>query len=292
MVDRPRIGAYILAADPTWLRSSLARYYDNLDVLVISMSSSNTGWTGSPIRADECAKIIESMDRRGVVRWVRGEWQDPSDPPAAEVRQRQAAIDAMAGEVDWILQIDSDEVLPDLAALIRVIARADGLGVEAIEWPMRVLYRRLRNGRYLQVVSQGGRVHYEYPGPIAVRPTAVLVDARRTAGAFIRPVVVGDTESFQLTRPAAPDEVRLEIVDADAAIVHNSWARRARDVHAKVSSWGHNRGLRTRVYFYVWWLPSPLRWRRMRDFHPLFPALWPRLDVGKVPESMIHPDEL
>jgi hypothetical protein len=32
---KPRLGAYVLTGDPVWMRSSLGRYYDLLDDLVV-----------------------------------------------------------------------------------------------------------------------------------------------------------------------------------------------------------------------------------------------------------------
>jgi hypothetical protein len=289
---RPRIGAYVLAADPTWLRSSLARYYERLDVLLVSASTTNRGWTGRPVAADQCLALVESVDTRGIARVIRGEWIDRAHPMTADTAQRQAAITELGEDVDWILQVDSDELLPSVDDLFSVLAQAEARGIHAVEWPMRVLFRRLRDGRYLEVIGSSGAAHYEYPGPVAVRPGVTLVDARRTDGRFLRPIVTGDTESPQIIRAAASDEVRLETLDDRIAIVHNSWARSPRAVRGKIASWSHSAGVRSRFYYFGTWLPTPLRWRRMHDFHPFAPALWPRLGVydGDL-EVLLHPAE-
>jgi hypothetical protein len=292
VTDGRRLGAYVLAADPTWIRSSLSRYYDDLDLLVISASASNRGWTGRPIAADECVALARAVDRRHIARVSDGEWIDRGSPIAADTAQRQAAIAEVGAEVDWILQIDTDEILPDLATLHAVLDEADALGVDAVEWPMRVLYRRLRDGRYLHVVTKSGAPQYEYPGPIAVRAGATVVEARRTAGRFLRPVVRGDATSVQVARPAEPREVRRELLEPADAILHNSWARSPRAVRSKIASWGHNQGLRSQRYYYQTWLPTPLRWRSMRDLHPLLPGVWPRLAIGDDDvEAFLHPSE-
>ncbi|MCW2528984.1 MAG: hypothetical protein JWM76_3844, partial [Pseudonocardiales bacterium] len=219
-----RIGAYVLAADPTWLRSSLARYYDHLDVLVISVASDNRGWTGSPIEADRCLQIIEQFDSRCIARIDSGRWVDRENPMRADTAQRNSAIAALGDDVDWVLQIDSDEVLPSFAALERILREADRRGIHAVEWPMRVLYRRLRHGKYLQVVrATGGQPHFEYPGPIAVRARTELIDARRVAGTFVRPVIAGDVSSLQVSEGEADGEVRLPGLLLEEAILHNSW---------------------------------------------------------------------
>lgn len=292
MSARVRIGAYVLAADPTWLRSSLERYYDQLDVLLVSASHSNRGWSGKPVAADACIALAESLDARGIVRVRRDGWFDADAPMRAETAQRQAAIDEVGSEVDWVIQIDSDEVLPNFGSLRAVLKEAAELGVDAVDWPMRVLYRRLPDGRYLEVRSEKGGPRYEYPGPIAVRPGVTLVDARRTDSGFVRAVVRGDAESVQLQRPPEPTERRLEVLDEGDAILHNSWARTPRAVRAKIASWGHNQGLRSQLYYYGVWLPTPLRWRRMKNFHPFAPYLWPRLGISDADIARyLHPDD-
>jgi hypothetical protein len=288
-------GAYILAADPTWLRSSLSRYYDILELLVISASATNIGWTGSPIPADDCVELAQGLDDRGVATILRGDFCSPLAPLDADTRQRQDAIDAIAtldASLDWILQIDTDEVLPSLKRLLDVIALAEEYGADAIEWPMRILYRRLRDGQYLQIVNADGSDHYEYPGPIAVRSGTRLNHARLSAGRFLRPLVQGDKCSLQIARPALPNEVRIPCLTEGEAILHNSWARSPAEVHRKISSWGHNQGLRSSLYFYRTWLPTPLRWRRMRDLHPFSSDLWPRLQPysGEVAGLLDHAD--
>ncbi|WP_375493132.1 hypothetical protein [uncultured Jatrophihabitans sp.] len=272
-----RLGAYVLAADPTWLRSSISRYYDAVDVLVVSAAADATGWTGKPIRSAECVEAARALDARRIVTVEHGTWRDVQEPIRADTRQRRQALAAVGADVDWVLQIDTDELLPDLAALHRVLDEADRLDIDVVEWPMRVLYRRLPDGRYLQVTTRTGTPFYEYPGPIAVRPGVELIESRRATGRFLRPVVVGDTSSLQVARPAEEREVRLPLLHDPESIVHNSWGRSRAVVHAKLASSAHNQGLRSLRYYWATWLPTPLRWRRMRDFHPFAAGLWPRL---------------
>ncbi len=273
---RRRIGAYVLAADPTWITSTVARYYDLLDDLVVVAASDGTGWTGAPIASLPCVALVRALDTRGIVRVVWGEWRDPAHPLHAETAQRQAALDTL-GHVDWVIQLDGDELLPEPTALVDAMAEAERLAVDAIEWPMRVLFRRRRDGSYLEVENADGRAHFEYPAPVVVRPHVTLTEARRTAGPFLRMAVHDDHTSLQVAAPAAPGEVRRHALQAEQAVIHNSWARDPLSVRRKLASWGHHGGRRTRLYFALCWLPSAVTWRLLRDFHPLVRPLWPRL---------------
>ena len=193
-----------------------------------------------------------------------------------ETQQRQAAVDALSPDVDWIMQTDNDEVLPDPERLLDALAYAEAQGLDAVEWPMRLLFRRTHNAVF-QIATTGEQPSYEYPGPIAVRPGTALVSARRTHGAFLRPVVDGDDGSLQVARPALEGEDRSFTIPPGAAIIHNSWARSPRQAWAKVTGWGHTSGVRGVVYFAAVWLPAPITWRLLRNFHPFARDLWPRL---------------
>lgn len=293
MITGPRIGAYVLAADPTWIRSSVRRYYHLLDALVVSVPRDGRGWTGAPVQSEKCLKILQEIDTRGIGKVCLGSWISQQNPLDADTRQRNDAIKELARMgVDWILQIDTDEVLPSPEELMKVISIASDQGIGSVEWPMRVLFRRTIGGRYLEIVASDSLPRYDYPGPIAVRADEQLVDCRRTAGAFLRPVIHGDNRSLQVVRPEADNEIRMSLLDENDAIWHNSWARSRKSVRRKVASWGHNEGLRTRLYYWMFWLPSIFTWPVLRDIHPFARGLWPRLArASRSIDALIDPVE-
>jgi hypothetical protein len=271
-----RLGAYVLPGDLVWLERTLRQYYPLIDILVVPFPSDRRGWTGVPIPADAALEIVRSVDTRGIARLVTGTWTDVADPMRADTAQRQAAIDELSGEVDWILQIDNDEYLPHPEKLHAVLDEAERRGIDAVEWPMRVLYRRTRRAVY-EVVSSDGLARYDYPGPVAVRSGIRLRDARRAHGDFLRAVVRGDDRSLQVSRDAEPGESRADLLDHDDAIIHNSWARDVASIRQKMASWGHSTGGRFSPYYWFRWLPSPVIWRFQRDLHPFARSLWPAL---------------
>lgn len=271
-----RIGAYVLPGDTVWLRRSLGQYYPFLDALVVPVPEDGRGWTGVPIPVEEAVGLIRAADTRGIMRTIPGRWTDEEDPMRADTAQRQAAVDALSDEVDWILQLDNDEYLPRPEILHRALDEAERQGIDALEWPMRVLFRRTRK-RVLEVVTVDGHPRYDYPGPIAVRSGARLRDARRSEGDFLRLVVRGDTRSLQVSRPFETGEHRVEFLDHEDAILHNSWARDPAATRQKMASWGHSTGSRFNSYYWFRWWPSPLLWRLQRDLHPFARELWPAL---------------
>lgn len=285
-----RIGAYVLAGDPVWLASSLSRYYGFLDDFVVVAPEDRLGWTGRPIPVDECLEVISRVDRRGIARIVWGSWQDLIDPLRADTAQRQAGIDALGDGVDWILQVDNDELLPEPEALLALLGEAEKRSLRAVEWPMRVLFRGLSDGSFLQVVGSDGAPRYDYPGPVAVRARTRVLQARRAEGPWLRAVVRGDIVSRPLLNELAEGEVRLECLEPGQAIVHNSWGRDRRAVYRKVTTWGHASGWRGPLYYWGTWLPATLTWRVLRDFHPFARGLWPRLGRVQAPDCLLSED--
>jgi hypothetical protein len=279
----PRLAGYVLAADPAWIERCVASWYGIVDEILVSYDASGRGWTGVPVSAEAALRSLRAIDPDGKMRLAPGDFSRPDlHPLEAETEQRRAALAELAG-YDWVLQLDGDEQLPDAAALLRVLEHADARGLRAVEWPMRVLFRSLRDGRFLEVCDRDGAPRFEYPGAIAVRPDVELVQARHVAGEFLRPVVAGDTRSLQVTRPLEDGEVRAELVAHDEAILHYSWAGSRARIREKVASWGHADGLRTVLYYQLRWRPAPLLWRTMHDFHPFSRGLWPALKAVELP---------
>ncbi|MEG3614436.1 hypothetical protein [Isoptericola haloaureus] len=274
-MDPRRVGAYVLPGDPTWLRRTLSVYYPLLDDLVVPVPDGARGWTGRRLPVEECLDIVRDVDARGIVRLVHGSWVDPRDPLGAETRQRQAAVDALAG-TDWVVQVDGDELLPSADLLVHAMDRADARQVDAVELPMRVVFRRTRRARY-EVVQSDGAPHLEYPGPVLVRPSARLRSTRRPEGSVLRLVVPGDT-SLQAVRPPEQGETREDLPVDVGSLVHNSWGRTPREILAKIRSWGHANDIHRYRFYLAVWLPTPMTWRLLRNFHPLVGELWPRLD--------------
>lgn len=285
-----KLTAYVLAADPTWIRTSVLAYYPFVRSIVVSYDRHGRGWSGVPVPTSACLHALRAIDVDRKLRFVPGDFDRTHDDlMAAETAQRQAALDAAAENADWVLQLDTDEVLPDARALLGALRRAD-VAEQAVEWPMRVLYRRLPGGRYLQVGSPGGGVHVEYPGHVAVRAGAQLRRARRVGAPVLR-VTVRDGVRALATAGAggagsvSGDEVT---VDADQAIWHNSWARSPLAVRRKVRSWGHA-GRDMDRYFWRTWLPAPMRWRELAALHPLTPSSWHHLELAPPLPFQVHP---
>jgi len=280
-----RLGAYVLPGDPVWMRSSIRRYYDVLDELVVLVPSDAIGWTGRRIPVESCLTIIKEVDRRGIAQYHHGQWTNRDEPMRADTSQRQVGIDILSESVDWIVQLDNDEVLPDPSVLLALMDAEDE-GIVGIEWPMRVMMRSLGADRFLEVAGPDGRPVYEYAS-VLVRAGTRLTDARRHEGKVLRVVVDGDRYSLQNTQPLRDWETRRCGLPPEFAIIHNSWGRSPADIWRKTRTWGHASGPGGVAYFLGTWLPLPLTWRLTKNFHPFADNLWPALRQTVVPAELL-----
>lgn len=279
-----QLKAYILAADPTFIEKSVLSYYELVEEIVVSYDEQSLGWTGALIPVNECLTRLKTIDYANKMRFCAGNFaRSGYSPMQNDVNQRQTALAELGSDTDWILQLDTDEVLPNPSALLEVLEFATKQNIAAVEWPMRIMFRELSNNRFLEISGREGQSHFEYPGPIAIRPNQKLYDARRAKIPFIRPVVKGDNSSLQIARPTEENEIRVELAKASDAIIHYSWAGSPARVKKKIASWGHNQGWQSWLFYYTRWKPAPLIWRNLHDFHPFAGGLWPALKLSYLP---------
>lgn len=233
-----RLAAYLMAGDAAWLRPSLASYYDMVDRIVVTYDAQRLGWTGRPVAVEECLEIVRALDSANKVEFLPGRfWRSECTPMENDTYQRQVSLAAAGRGVDWILQLDTDEIVLDAEALATEIAAAEANGREGLEYPARWMYASLGGDRYLEQSNRYGRLAAGYPGPVAVRAGARLRHARQ------------GPEWSQLWRvdfrrkntdPAHPRGVRVDsVVSADQAVLHLSWVRTEAELRAKGRSSSH-----------------------------------------------------
>jgi len=273
-----KLTAYILAADPAWIEQSVRSYYDVVDEIIVSYDRNRLGWTGTPVPVDECLDRLQAIDSDKKLRLVPGDYtRSDGRPMDGETYQRQCALEEAGKAADWVLQLDTDEILPNPSRLIELLELAGRKNISAVEWPMRVFFQRLADGRFLEICRRDSACHYEYPAPVAVRPGVRFTSARHIEGKFLRAAVNGDRRSLQVARQLESNEERIDFCQDHEAILHFSWVRTPAEIRSKIASWGHNDGLRSLLFYHLRWRCAPYLWRWQRDFHPFAHGLWPAL---------------
>ena len=221
------------------------------------------------------------FDVRNIVRryWLLLEQGKPGEvynllfgPLTDDTNQRQHALAAAGERADWVVELDTDEVMPDAGYFA---TRLSDIPAEyhACFWPMRVMFKQVSPTRFLEVSTRFRTLCWEYPGPVACRPGVRLTHARRTSSLAWTFGV-----SYSLWNLLNRTSVRANArIAAQKTVVHLSWARSDEEIRRKVRGWGHSRDFDTEAYVRDVWGHAETRWRSYRNFHPVEPDTWPAL---------------
>jgi hypothetical protein len=232
-----RINAYVLAGDPWWVEESIRSYYPIVDRIVVSYDASGRSWSGGPLAVEESLEHIRAVDSDSKCVFAPGEYARPGQFILdVEHAQRQAAFDHASEGADWVLQIDTDEVVGDLTTFSSCLEEADVAHAGGLEYPARYLYARTRSGLFLERSTRAWRTEASYPGPVAVRARSRLAHLRQADVSLYR-------VDFRRrnTDPAHPrDAVVDRVVPVAAGIRHYSWVRSVDYMRRKAAWSGHS----------------------------------------------------
>jgi hypothetical protein len=268
-----KLNAYILAADPAWIEASVLSYYDLVERIVVSYDQDSLGWTGVPIDVEQCLRRLRAIDRVGKMdyrpgHYARAEFFDR--PMESETYQRQCALDQAGEGADWVLQLDTDEVIGSLHRFSECLADAETAGSRAINYPSLWIYARAGERRYLELCCRFWRRAAGYPGPLAVRAGEKLSHARRIKGH-------GSTYfhvdlSNRVSPLAFPNGIRVsKVVRFEDAVFHFSFVRSEQWLRRKFSTWGHAKDRD--------WHPEVERWLQASK-SPLLHSLMSQFERG------------
>jgi hypothetical protein len=252
------LNAYVLAGDPAWIEQSIGSYYEHVSRIVVSYDESGRSWSGAPLSVDESLRRIAAVDPDGKVVLLPGDHvgTNGEHPLIAETRQRQRALDVAAEDADWVLQLDTDEIVPSMDTVLSHAEAAASRGAKALDFPSRTFYARARNGRFLEYSTRWWATQTGFPGPIAVAANTRLTHARQAADA---PLYRVDISPWNRD-PAHGRGARVHaVVPREQAILHLSWVRTEQQMREKSVVSGHA-GARD-------WTTELHHWRR-RSAHP------------------------
>lgn len=253
-----RLNAYVLAGDPAWIEQSIASYYDDVSRIVVSYDASKRSWSGAPLSVDEALRRISAVDPDGKVVLLPGDHvgTDGTHILTVETAQRQHALDAASDGADWVVQLDTDEIVPSMTPLLAQLDAAAARGAKALEYPARMFYARTHDGGFLEHCGRWWTTQTGFPGPILVAAGTRLTHARQAADTPLYRVDVGPWNRD----PAHGRGARVHaVVPREQAILHLSWVRTEEQMREKsvVSGYANTKD----------WALTLRRWRR-RAAHP------------------------
>lgn len=222
-----KVAAYVLLGDPAWLVPSIRSYYNHVTTIVASYDQDFLSWSGSDMGPEmrTCIRLFQENDPDGKVVLLPGPFTCPGEhPQIGETRQRQAAIDAASQHGDWVLQLDTDEIVQDPDHLLDEIHLTDRSALDALEYPARWIYTHVFDNWFLERGTRRLGRWDAIPGPIAVRSGTTLRFARQA-----------DVDCRSLRFSSG----RGGGIDLDRAILHFSMVRSGPAMRWKAATSGH-----------------------------------------------------
>jgi hypothetical protein len=271
-----KVHAYVLAADPWWLKESVQSYYDQVDRIVVSYDETHTSWTGTPLPVDECLAILEQIDTQSKLVYQPGRYARLGHHPLEnETFQRQCALDRAGDGADWVLQVDTDEVFASWSTFSSALGEAEMRGFGGVDYPSRSFYQRLQRHRYLEDSRRWWRVAASYPGAIAVRAGTVLSHCRQAGST---PLYRVDFSHMSTDPARSRRAVVHRVIPKDEAIMHFAWVRDPDYMRRKAKWSGHadQRNWQAEIEHWEWArnhpylavIESPLRELRYKRRQP------------------------
>lgn len=226
-----------MAADPAWIQESVLSYYDSVDEIIVSFDENRKGWSGTPIAVDECLELLRAIDAARKMRFVPGNYARPGFHPIDnDTYQRNCAIEQASQGADWVLQLDTDEVIADPNTFVECLHEAERGGFHGMDYPARWLYRQLGRDRFLEACTPFWGIRAGFPGPVAVRPKTKVLHARQCKIPLFRV----DFRPWN-TDPWHPKDAPVHRVIGELqGIMHYSMVRDEERLRKKTSSWGHS----------------------------------------------------
>jgi hypothetical protein len=237
VITQKTLVAYVMAADPAFLESSILSYYDQVEAIIVTYDRDHLGWTGNPVRTQYCLDAISRLDKDSKCVYFAGEYARKEffgDPNKNETHQRNQSIAIARQYSDWIVQIDTDEVLPPALRLRDLVDLADSNGCSSVWFPMLWVFSINSNG--ITVASNRRLIPIaDFPGPILLRADQHVVFSRqevdRAKALSIRcKNILGSVDGTKIV------DMNLELTDL---VMHYSMERTESDFQMKAKNNGH-----------------------------------------------------
>jgi len=251
------VATFLVSYDAAFLKTSLPRVYDHVDTIVLSVDRNRQTWSGNTYDLpDGLFEWVRSIDRDGKISVFEESFYLPGwKPLELDTRQRQMSAEYAGMDDTWHIQVDADEYIMNVEALVACLRREEQTG----RCDKDILYL----GKWVPLFKQDARgfFYVENGDDFEVFPVAAIsptyVAARKTA---------------------ATQRVILDVI-----AVHQTFARDPAALRWKLSNWGHSDELGTESYLRLWQAVDRHNYRYLANFHPTYPRTWKRLEYIEAP---------
>lgn len=234
----------LAAYDWRLLPTSMAAYYDHADEILVGLDCDRVTWGGKLFALDRAELERALPDPAGKIQIVEGMFHGPARGQANGTAERQFL--ANIARNDWIVEVDADELVLDVPALLATMARTP-VGMQVC-------------GVWRNVFK-------------VIGDTALVVDSSESVCALA-------TRNRSRLRAKLTGEVP---VVAPVVVEHLTMARSRDELALKLASWGHMDDVLP-GWLASWDSVTLENYAAARNLHPFEPGWWPRLRAVPVAE--------
>jgi len=239
-----------MSYDYRLLLATIPRYLHFVDEVLLGVDSEGLTWSGErfDIPASFFAELRLIDENPSKIRLVSQPFYLASRSPMENEVIERNVLSKEARHDNWLVSFDADEVLLNPEEFFGFIQRVK------------------RRARDVDVDVRLITVFKDLGG-------AVLIVAAQEDGALEQcPVGTRKRDAFAVGRRTGAESVL-----SPGLVLHYAWARSEEDLLLKLRNWGHSRDFDAQKYFEFWRGVTEENYRSLREFHPIWPRLWPRL---------------
>lgn len=235
----------LVSYDYHLLTYSLPCIYSYADEIYLAIDKTRKTWKGNSFQLPNTFfEWIRTIDKEQKIHFYKDTFYIPSLPPMTlETRTRNMLAKQM-GYNGWHVQIDADEYFCDFKSFVHTLKSLD------IKEPISI---------YAQWIT--------------------LFKQDATGFFYIKskekfPVATNMPYYLYARIPALE---RKDLI-LDEQVIHQSWARSEEEMKQKLQNWGHSNDFDCNTYLTLWESVNLSNYRKIRNFHPLTPSSWTKLN--------------
>lgn len=226
---------------------AIKSYYPIADEIILGIDRDRVSFSNNvfPFDSEDFYRGIDEIDQDKKINIVEENFHSYANPLMNEHFER-LTLTSMTKQDNWVIQIDSDEVLINPFEFRNWIEKApDYNGIKA-KWV--TVYKRFGDD-YLIINEEGGFI------PVGTKDRSKYVSNREVAQPYlISPLV----------------------------LLHHAYGRSREEVELKIKNWGHSQDIDVKNMLATWDYANLDTYSEIHNFHPLHPPWWKSLQHVRV----------
>lgn len=236
---------FLAAYDCEYIKIALPFVYDEADSIVIAIDKNRKTWNGNLFHINEAIfDWISQYDRNNKIKIYEDDFYDRTRTPMeCETNERNKLANFM-GNSGWHIQLDSDEYFVDFKSFSNNLKQIN-----------------IKKDTSYQIFA------FFIPLFKCNETGYFIIDA------FEKVPVATNLPHYKQARLCE----HSNMIEMPCRVIHQSWARSAKEINYKIKNWGHVNDFDVRGFYKLWDFIDSYNYKMIKDFHPLTPKKWPSI---------------